>query len=93
MQMWKNLGFAAAILLLSISVGCSTRLDRHWGESHRDLMARQTAHPNPEEAEPALDGVTIEAAVAKHRRADTSIETRPLINMVGSSSSSSSDGY
>jgi hypothetical protein len=85
--MSKNLGFAAAILLLSISVGCSTRLDRHWGQSQRDLIARQIAHPNPEEADPAvLDGVTAEAAVAKHRRADTSIETQPLINMVGSGS-------
>ena len=88
MQMSKNLGFAAAILLLSISVGCSTRLDRHWGESQRDLIARQTAHPNPEEADPVLDGVTVEAAVAKHRRADTSIETQPLINMIGSGSDS-----
>jgi hypothetical protein len=86
--MSNNLGFAAAILLLSISVGCSTRVDRHWGESQRDLIARQTAHPNPEEADPTLDGVTAEAAVAKHRRADRSIETQPLTNMMGSGAGS-----
>jgi len=86
-QTSKNLGFAAAILLLSISVGCSTRLDRHWGEAQRAAIARQIAHPNPEEVEPAaLDGVTIEAAIAKHRSADKSSETQPLLDMVGSGS-------
>jgi hypothetical protein len=86
-QTSKNLGFAAAILLLSISVGCSTRLDRHWGEAQRDVIARQIAHPNPQEADPVMDGVTVEAAVAKHRRADRSIDTQqPLINMIGGGS-------
>ena len=91
MQMSKNLGFAAVILLLLISAGCSTRLDRHRGESQRNLIAMQTAHPDPEEAVPTLDGVGAEAAVAKHRRADQGVETQSLLNMIGSGSGS--DGY
>ncbi len=81
MHMSKNLGFAAAILLLSISVGCSTRLDRHWGESQRALIAIQIANPDPKVAEPTFDGVGAEAAIETHRSADGSIGTQPLLDL------------
>jgi hypothetical protein len=89
MHISKNLGFAAAILLLSISVGCSTRLDRHWGESQRDVVARQIAHPDRDEAETTIDGVDAEAAVAKHRSAETNVNAQPLAGVSGGSSGSS----
>lgn len=83
MKMAKYFGLAAAVLALATSVGCTTRLDRHWGESQRALVAIQTANPEAEVAlsQPAFDGASAEKAVESHRkvdRSDSTISTRPM---------------
>jgi hypothetical protein len=64
----KFIGLAAAVLALATSVGCKTRLDRHWGESQRAVVAAQTVNPEPEVAQPTMDGATAEKAVESHRK-------------------------
>jgi hypothetical protein len=60
--------FAMGLIVLALSMGCSTRLDRHWGEASTALNAAQVAHPEPTATNvESIDGVTAEMAVESMR--------------------------
>ena len=59
---------AVAIILSALSLGCSTRLDRHWGEAQNSVSAMQIAHPDPVAVtDTSVDGTTAGAAMEVHR--------------------------
>lgn len=77
-------GIALVIVLSALSLGCSTHLDRHWGDSQHSLTEMQIAHPNPEPASATLDGVTVEHAVEAHRQpkaGSDSPSTTPIMTL------------
>jgi len=71
----KILSAFAALLALTC-VGCmQSHVDRHWGQSYREMVARQTADPEAaavnarEPAPQGTDGVTAQGVVKKLRAA------------------------
>lgn len=66
-----------AFFCASSIAGCSTRLDRHWGESHRGVIALQAADSNPEASTATeVDGVTAGKAV-ESLRGEVKLNTVP----------------
>jgi hypothetical protein len=69
----KIVAVTSAFLLLG-AVGCMhSNVDKHWGESYREMLARQTDDPEAATANagaPApqgTDGRTAEGTISKHR--------------------------
>jgi hypothetical protein len=81
--MAKTIGLAATVLALATSVGCASRLDRHWGESQRAVVAIQTVDPEPEVAQAVFDGATAEKAVESHRKIKPANSVNPDLVMFG----------
>lgn len=85
-----NTRFIAAVLIATaLCLGCSTRLDRHWGESFHATMAEQTAHPNPAQVDgEGIDGVSVDKAMESHRASET-LTNAPAPSLIEQTSGSS----
>ena len=77
---------AVALIATALCLGCSTRLDRHWGEATQAMRVNQTAHPNPATVDgEGIDGVSAEKAVDSLRTNETQTNA-PAPSLVGQSS-------
>ena len=86
MGLLNTKSIAAILIVIAISLGCSTRLERHFGEAQHSLVALQIVNPNPAEAHPLMDGVTAERAVQTSRDG-TNAAPSPIPTMLDSVSS------
>ena len=79
---------AAALIATALCLGCSTRVDRHWGEAHRAMVDTQTANPNPATADgTGIDGVSAGKAVESLRSSET-LTTSPAPSLIEQASGS-----
>ncbi len=76
MGLLNTKSIAAILIVTAISLGCSTRLERHFREAQHSLIALQVANPDPAEAHPIMDGVTAERAVESSRDGKTAVPNR-----------------
>jgi hypothetical protein len=73
---------AAALVATALCLGCSTRLDRHWGEAHHAMVDTQTAHPNPATVDgTGNDGVSAGKAIESLRSSET-LTTSPAPSLI-----------